>query len=60
MSWERLLCLIGRHQWITRTDNILRDATNSETTITLCWRECPRCGASRLVFIYGNYPKEQE
>lgn len=46
MNWR---CLFG-HLWQRHQHNVQADDTD-RVVLVIAWKQCPRCGASRLIHI---------
>lgn len=57
MNWPRNWRCWLRHRWVTRVVGIpVQD--DPLRPLTVAFKECYRCGASKWLFVYSNLPEK--
>lgn len=57
LSLNRIACFFIGHKWRYYCRNII---CQDDPVITIGFRECRRCARSKIDFIYGNGPNQNE
>jgi hypothetical protein len=50
-SFKLIPCILGFHKWKYYVYNI---KTECDNTVTFSFKDCNKCGASKIIFFYGN------
>lgn len=50
MNWRRPFLCWFKHKWQTKQYSI-NAACDARVTFVIAWKQCPRCGGSKLVHI---------